>query len=43
MYALSNIPAFYCHGAWNEEKMRFVDRTFCNMLQKAVGKQKLEE
>ena len=41
--ALSNIPSFYCRGAWDEEKMKFVDRTLCNMLQKAVAKQNLDE
>ena len=41
--ALSNIPSFYCRGAWDEEKMKFVDRTLCNMLQKAVAKQKPDE
>ena len=40
---LSNIPLFYCRGAWDEEKMKFVDRTLCNMLQKAVAKQNSEE
>ncbi len=41
--ALSNIPSFYCRGAWDEEKMKFVDRTLCNMLQKAVAKQNPDE
>ena len=27
----------------DEEKMKFVDRTLCNMLQKAVAKQNSEE
>ena len=36
--ALSEIPLFYCRGAWNKEKMTFKDRTLCNMLQKAVAK-----
>lgn len=40
---LSNIPLFYCRGAWDEEKMKFVDRTLCKMLKKAVAKQKPEE
>lgn len=40
---LSSIPLFYCRGAWDEEKMKFVDRTLCNMLQKAVAKQNPEE
>ena len=37
--ALSSIPLFYCRGAWDEEKMKFADRTLCKMLQKAVSKQ----
>lgn len=37
--ALSDIPSFYCRGAWDEEKMTFGDRTLCRMLQKAVAKQ----
>ena len=41
--ALSNIPSFYCRGAWDEEKMKFVDRTLCNMLQKVVAKQNPDE
>lgn len=36
---LSNIPLFYCRGAWNEEIMSFKDRTLCKMLQKVVAKQ----
>lgn len=36
---LSDIPLFYCRGAWNEEIMSFKDRTLCKMLQKAVAKQ----
>lgn len=40
---LSNIPLFYCRGAWDEEKMKFADRTLCKMLQKAVAKQNPEE
>lgn len=40
---LNNIPMFYCRGAWNEEKMRFADRTLCKLLQKAVAKQNSEE
>ena len=41
--ALSNVPLFYCRGAWDEEKMKFVDRTLCNMLQKSVAKQNPDE
>ena len=40
---LSNISLFYCRGAWDEEKMKFTDRTLCKMLQKAVAKQNPEE
>ena len=36
---LSNIPLYYCRGAWDEEAMSFRDRTLCKMLQKAVAKQ----
>ncbi len=41
--ALRNIPLFYCRGAWDEEKMTFVHRTLCRMLQKAVAKQNPNE
>lgn len=40
---LSSVPLFYCRGAWDEEKMGFVDRTLCKMLQKAVAKQNPDE
>ncbi len=40
---LRNIPLFYCRGAWDEEKMKFTDRTLCRMLQKAVAKQNSDE
>ncbi len=35
---LSNIPVFYCRGAWDMESMSFKDRTLCNLLRKAVAK-----
>ena len=35
---LSQIPCFYCRGAWNEADMSWKDRTLCNMLKKAVSK-----
>jgi menaquinone-dependent protoporphyrinogen IX oxidase len=35
---LANIPLVYLRGAWNEEKMTFIDRTLCNMLKKSVAK-----
>ncbi len=41
--APSNIGLFYCRGAWDEEKMKFGDRTLCRMLQKAVAKQNPDE
>ena len=40
---LSDVPLFYCRGAWDEEKMTFGDRMLCRMLQKAVGKQNPNE
>lgn len=36
---LRSIPLFYCRGAWDEEKMKFMDRNLCKMLQKAIAKQ----
>lgn len=35
---LSNVPCFYCRGAWNEDLMSWKDRTLCGMLKKAVTK-----
>lgn len=35
---LQGVPAFYGRGAWDQENMRFVDKTLCKMLQKAVAK-----
>lgn len=35
---LKNIPLFYGRGAWNESKMKFIDRTLCKILQKSVAK-----
>lgn len=35
---LKDVPLFYGRGAWNEEKMKFVDRTLCKLLQKVVSK-----
>ena len=40
--ALSKIDLFYCRGMWDEDKMKFMDRTLCKMLQKAVAKQNPE-
>jgi len=36
---LSAVPLFYCRGAWAPENMKFMDRTLCKMLRKAVEKQ----
>lgn len=41
--ALQNIPCFYCRGAWDLEKMSFVDRTLCKLLQKSVAKKSYNE
>lgn len=35
---LKNIPVFYGRGAWDQDSMKFTDRTLCKMLQKAVAK-----
>lgn len=35
---LREIPLFYGRGAWDESKMKFMDRTMCKMLQKSVAK-----
>lgn len=35
---LSNIPCFYCRGAWNMDTMSFVDRNLCKLLRKSVAK-----
>ncbi len=35
---LKEIPLFYGRGAWDENKMKFTDRTLCKMLQKSVAK-----
>ena len=35
---LSDIPVFYCRGAWDIDAMSFKDRTLCNLLRKAVAK-----
>lgn len=36
--ALKDIPLFYGRGAWDEAKMKFVDRALCKMLHKAIVK-----
>lgn len=35
---LSDIPLFYGRGAWDESKMKFMDRTLCKMLKKSIAK-----
>ena len=35
---ISQIPCFYCRGAWNESSMSFKDKMLCNMLKVAVSK-----
>lgn len=40
---LSDVPLFYCRGAWDEDKMKFIDKTLCKMLKKAVEKQNPDE
>ncbi|MGN0666641.1 MAG: flavodoxin domain-containing protein [Huintestinicola sp.] len=41
--SLSDIPCFYCRGAWDMNAMSFKDRTLCNMLRKAVSKKSPDE
>lgn len=35
---LSGTKCFYCHGAWDESKMSFKDRSLCKLLKKMVAK-----
>ena len=35
---MSDIPVFYCRGAWDCDSMSFKDRTLCNFLRKAIAK-----
>lgn len=35
---LSNIPVFYCRGAWDMEAMSLRERLLCNLLRKSVAK-----
>ncbi|MDD6191279.1 MAG: flavodoxin domain-containing protein [Firmicutes bacterium] len=35
---LSDIPCYYCRGAWDTEAMSIVDRNLCNLLRKSVAK-----
>ena len=40
---LTDIPCFYCRGAWDMEAMNVVDRNLCKMLRKAVAKKQPAE
>lgn len=33
---LRSIPLFYCRGAWDEEKMKFMDKTFARCSRKQL-------
>lgn len=35
---LQKIPVFYGRGAWDESKMKFIDRNLCRLVQKSVAK-----
>ena len=35
---LSQIPCYYCRGAWDMDNMSFFDRNLCTFLRKAVSK-----
>lgn len=35
---LSDIPLYYCRGAWNVSAMNIIDKGLCKMLQKAIAK-----
>lgn len=37
--SLSDIPLYYCRGAWDEDAMSLKDRTLCRLLQKSLAKQ----
>lgn len=36
--ALQDIPLFYGRGMWDEDRMTFIDRKLCSLLQKSVAK-----
>ena len=40
---LSNIPCFYCRGAWDMDTMNFVDKNLCKLLRKTIEKKNPEE
>ena len=35
---LEGIPCYYCRGAWNLNKMNFIDRNLCKLLKKSLDK-----
>lgn len=35
---LSDIPLFYCQGAWDLERMSWIDRTMCKLILKVIAK-----
>lgn len=39
---LAGIPCFYCRGAFNLEKMHFIDRTLCKILRRFILRKKPE-
>ncbi len=41
--SLSGLPCFYCRGGWDMDRMSFVDRNLCRLLQKAVAGKKPED
>ncbi|MGI6506901.1 MAG: flavodoxin domain-containing protein [Saccharofermentanales bacterium] len=38
---LSDIPLFYCRGAWDLQEMTLIDRTMCKVLFKVIAKKDL--
>ena len=40
---LTGLSCFYCRGRWDMDRMSFVHRNLCRLLQKATAKKKSEE
>ncbi len=40
---LKSIPLVYCRGAWNMDKMSFIDKNLCKMLQKVTAQKSPSE
>lgn len=40
---LKEIQCFYGRGVWDQEKMKFADRTLCRLLQKSISKKDASE